>query len=68
MPTASPDVGEKWPGVKTELCNKGFGTHSIGHFCSFFERMIVTQWVCNLPEGYLMENNIFLFNFFNVFR
>lgn len=23
MPTASPDVGDKWPEVKTKLCNGG---------------------------------------------
>lgn len=43
MPTASPDVGDKWPRVKTELRKRGYGSHSVATFFLFLERVIVTQ-------------------------
>lgn len=58
MPTASPDVGDKWPEVKTELCNRGFSTHSMGTFFFFFflERMVLCNGsVCNRHKGYTVH-------------
>lgn len=78
MPTASPDVGDKWPEVKTELCNRGFSTHSTGtFFFFFFERMMLRNGrVCNRHKGYTVHTawgvpdgkKAFFFFFYFLFR